>query len=76
MANTLLQGYDLAVKAALYNKFASHLGIDTESSIEADNINLGIQQYPKEVAQRIIAEKRGETYLEFVIKKEEVNPPG
>lgn len=66
MANSLLQGFDLAVKAALYNRFASILGIDTETSDEDTNINLGIFQFPKAVAQRISAEKRGETYLEFI----------
>lgn len=66
MANSLLQGYDLAVKAALYNKFASTLGIDTETSDEDENINLGIFHFPKAVAQRISAEKRGATYLEFI----------
>jgi hypothetical protein len=66
MANSLLQGYDLAIKAVLYSKFASILGIDTESSVEDQNINLGIFQFPKDVAKRIAAEKRGQTYLEFI----------
>lgn len=136
MINSLLQGYDLAVKSALYNKFASILEIDTHyeidlvnlvdnsiiilgnfasgfpagdnvdiqsstdndgtytvvsvayadgkttivltetlSSTTADgtiyrseetNINLGVFQFPKEGAQRFAAEKRGETFLEFI----------
>jgi len=47
MADSILQGYDLAVKVALYSKFATILGIDTQS-------------------QRVAAEKRGETFLEFI----------
>lgn len=63
---SFLQSYDLAIKYALYNKFASILGIDTQSSTEEENINLGVIQFPKGVAQRISAEKRGQTYLEFI----------
>lgn len=64
--SSLLQGYDIAVKAALYSKFGSILGIDTQSSSDETNMNLGVFQFPKEVAQRVAAEKRGETYLEFI----------
>lgn len=64
--SSILYGYDWAIKAALYTKFASILGIDTQSSLQEDNINLGVFQFPKEVAQRVAAEKRGETFLEFI----------
>jgi len=64
--SSFLQSYDLAVKTVLYDKFASVLGIDTQSSTEEGNINLGIFQFPKAVAQRVAAEKRGETFLEFI----------
>ena len=63
--DSLLYSYDLAIKYALYNKFASILEID-QSSSEEDNINLGVFQVPKAVAQRVAAEKRGQTYLEFI----------
>ena len=66
MSDSFLQSYDLAIKTILYDKFASILGIDTQSSSEEDNINLGVIQFPKEVAQRVAAEKRGETFLEFI----------
>jgi len=66
MSNSFLQGYDLAVKTILYNRFASILGIDTQSSSKEENINLGVFQFPKEVAQRISAQKRSQTYLEFI----------
>ena len=65
MSDSFLQSYDLAIKYALYNKFASILEIN-QSSSEEDNINLGVFQVPKEVAQRAAAEKRGETFLEFI----------
>ena len=65
MVNGIL-GYDLAVKTILYSRFASILGVDTQTSIAEENINLGVFQCPKEVAQRVSAEKRGETFLEFI----------
>lgn len=64
--DSLLYSYDLAIKTILYDKFASILGIDTQSSSEAANINLGIFQIPKAAAQRTAAEKRGQTFLEFI----------
>jgi len=66
MANSFLQSYDDAVKHLLYSKFAAIMGIDTSSSDEGVNINLGVYNFPKEVAQRVSAEKRGQTYLEFI----------
>ena len=65
-SDSFLVSYDLAIKTVLYNKFASILGIDTQSSSTEENINLGVLQSPKEVAQRKVAEKRGETFLEFI----------
>ena len=64
--DSLLYSYDRAIKTVLYDKFAPILGIDAQSSSEAININLGIFQIPKEAAQRTAAEKRGQTYLEFI----------
>lgn len=64
--DSLLYSYDLAIKTVLYNKFASILGIDTQSSSETANINLGVFQIPKAAAQRTAAEKRGQTFLEFI----------
>jgi len=58
--------YDIALQTLLYSKFASVLNIDAHSSIQADNINKGIVQCPKEIAQRAVAEKRGENFLEFI----------
>ncbi len=64
--DSLLYSYDLAIKTVLYDKFATILGIDTQSSSEISNINLGIFQIPKEAALRVAAEKRGQTFLEFI----------
>lgn len=66
MAVSFTKGIDLALKALLYSRFGSVLGIDTQSSIDVDNINKGVVQVPKEVALRVVAEKRGENFLEFI----------
>jgi len=66
MTTSLLKHHDLAVKAALYSKFASIMGIDSHSSSEVENINQGIFQFPKSVALRVAAEKRGSNFLEFI----------
>jgi len=55
---------DLSLKTFLFTKFADILGID-KSGAEADNINQGIVQCPKEIALRELAEKRGEIFLTF-----------
>jgi len=57
---------DLALKTLLYHRFGSILGINTQSSMQAENINQGLVQCPKEVALRVVAEKRGEDFLEFI----------
>ena len=57
---------DLTLKTLLYHKFGDILGINSQSSVEEDNINEGVIQLPKEVALRVIAEKRGENFLEFI----------
>jgi len=57
---------DNTLKTLLYQRFASILGIDTQSSSQEENINKGIVQIPKEIALRAIAEKRGANFLEFI----------
>ncbi len=67
MANSsFLRSYDLALKLLIYDRFGSNLGIDTQHSIEEENINEGVFQFPKDTAMRIAAEKRGENFLEFI----------
>lgn len=65
MSNSFTRGIDLALKTLLYLRFRSVLGIDMSGSDE-DNINEGVVQCPREVAQRMVAEKRGENFLEFI----------
>ena len=50
----------------MYLKFGSFLGINTQSSLAAENINKGVLLYPKELALREVSEKRGEVYLNFI----------
>jgi len=56
---------DNSLKTLLFTKFATILGIDQSGTV-VDNINKGIVQCPQEIALREIAEKRGETFLEFI----------
>jgi len=56
---------DLVFKTLIFNKFADVLGIDKSGTTE-ENINKGVVQCPSEIALRTIAEKRGETFLEFI----------
>jgi len=56
---------DTALKVLLFDKFADILGID-KSGTTAQNINKGVVQIPVEIAMRELAEKRGETFLEFI----------
>lgn len=56
---------DLALKTLLFSKFADVLGIDKSGST-VQNINKGVVQCPQSIALREIAEKRGETFLEFI----------
>lgn len=49
---------DLGIKTACFSKFGSILGLT--------DINTGVVQYPPEIAQREIAEKRGLAQLEFI----------
>ena len=66
MSSSFLSSIDSVMKVLLYDKFASILGIDLKASTEDANINKGIILFPKDVALRIIAEKRGTNYLEFI----------
>jgi hypothetical protein len=65
-SNLFTKSIDNALKVLLYNRFGFILGIDTQSSIAEENINKGVIQIPREVAQRAIAEKKGKYFLEFI----------
>jgi hypothetical protein len=58
MAISLLTTIDEAVKEAVFNKFASILGLSS--------LNNDIEIWPKDVALRWIAEKRAEVQVEFI----------
>jgi hypothetical protein len=64
--SSFLYYIDVGVRTLLYNKFGSFLGIDTQNSDISENINKGVLLISKSVAQRLVAEKRGENYLEFI----------
>lgn len=66
MANSFIKSIDLAVRTLLYTKFGSILGIDTYSSEDDENINRGVVFVPKEIAEKVVADKRGSTFLEFI----------
>ena len=66
MPASFLKSIDTALKTLLYTKFGDILGIDTQSGVQADNINQGVVQVPKEIALKAVADKRGENFLEFI----------
>lgn len=57
---------DKAFQYLLFHKFNQHLELNAYSPIEDEAINKSVVIYPKEIAQREIAEKRGETSLNFI----------
>ena len=63
--NSVLYIYDVAMRALVFSRFASILGINSEATDE-DSINKGVVFVPKGIAEREVAEKRGQTFLEFI----------
>ena len=63
--NSVLYTYDKAMQVLLYQRFASILGISSQPTQE-DSINQGVVICPQHIAQREVAEKRGEVFLEFI----------
>lgn len=66
MASSVTYAYDVAARALAYTRFGALLGIDQLGSTDTDRINRGVVLCPKSIAQRYVAEKRGETFLEFM----------
>jgi len=62
---SVLYTYDVAMRTLVYTRFASILGINSEPTV-ADSINKGVILVPKGIAQREVAEKRDQTFLEFI----------
>lgn len=58
VANSFLQVIDDSLRALLYTKFHDILNLE--------NINSGVIRFPKEIAQREIADKRGAMEVEFI----------
>lgn len=57
------KAYDLALRALLHSRYATLLGLNSEGSSITDQIDKGIIFYPKDIALRMISEKRGKDYL-------------
>jgi len=66
VADSSLYGYDVAMRLLAYNRFGSILGIDTLAAQTEDAINKGVVLCPKGIARRWVAEKRGQTFLDFI----------
>jgi len=60
---SLLQGYDIAVRSLVFDRFKSILGWDALASTDADRINLSLSICPKGLALREMSEKRARDYL-------------
>lgn len=56
--SSFLSAIDIGLRALLYTKFYDLLDLD--------NINTGVVFYPREIAPRKVAEKRGEATSEFI----------
>ncbi len=65
-ASSVTYLYDLALRTLCYTRFGSILGISSLAPLQSDAINKGVVICPKGIAQRMVAEKRGETFLEFI----------
>lgn len=66
MKKSTLYISDTAIRSLLYQKFGSHLGLDTYQPTEEECINKGVLIIPRELAQREVAEKRGDTSVDFI----------
>jgi len=66
MANSFTFTYDVTIRSLIYTRFGSILGINTLAPLQVDAINKGVILCPKGIAQRLVAEKRGQTFLEFI----------
>lgn len=66
MSDSITKYVDDTLKVLLYTKFGDLLGINDGDLSQADKIDRGVIQEPKEIALRKAAEKRGEDFLEFI----------
>ena len=55
--DSLLHSYDLAIRAILYDRFATILGIDLQSSSEDADINLSPENLEKDTILNLLVNK-------------------
>ncbi len=63
--DSVLYTYDVTMQTLLYTRFSSILGINSELT-QADSVNKGVVLCTKGIAEREVAEKRGQVFLEFI----------
>lgn len=61
---SFLQGYDMAVRSLVFDRFKSVFGWGGLSSTDENRINLSVCIAPKGIALRELSEKRGRDYLD------------
>lgn len=61
---SFLQGYDIAVRSLVFDRFKTIFGWDTLADTDVDRINLSLSLCPKGLALREMSEKRGRDYLD------------
>lgn len=61
---SFLQGYDIAVRALIFDRFKSVFSWSDLADTDADRINLSVCITPKGLALRELSEKRGRDYLD------------
>lgn len=62
---SVLYTYDVAMQMLMFTRFASILGINSELT-DTDSVNKGVVLCPRGIAEREIAEKRAQIFLEFI----------
>lgn len=61
---SFLQGYDIAVRSLVFDRFKAILGWNALADTDVDRINLSLSICPKGLALREMAEKRARDYLD------------
>jgi len=60
---SFLQGYDIAVRSLVFDRFKTVFGWNNLASTDADRVNLSVCICPKGIALREFSEKRARDYL-------------
>jgi len=61
---SFLQGYDIAVRSLVFDRFKAILGWNALADTDVDRINTSLSICPKGLALREMSEKRGRDYLD------------